>query len=171
MLGCSAPSASARSAPRPARSSPSTSARSTRLMAATEEELQSIPDIGAVTALFIREWFSLEQSQHQIRLLREAGVSFESAERVLDDRFRGMTFVLTGTLPTYTRGRGRRPHRGARGRDVGQRLKKDEHSPRRRKRRQQAHKGPGARHKGHRRDEFRAMPRVRAAYINRPRGG
>lgn len=73
------------------------------LMAATEEELQSIPDIGAVTALFIREWFSLEQSQHQIRLLREAGVSFESAERVLDDRFRGMTFVLTGTLPTYTR--------------------------------------------------------------------
>ena len=73
------------------------------LMAATKEELQSIPDIGAVTALFIREWFSLEQSQHQIRLLREAGVSFESTETVTDERFRGMTFVLTGTLPTLTR--------------------------------------------------------------------
>ena len=73
------------------------------LMAASEEELQSIPDIGAVTALFIREWFSLEQSQHQIRLLREAGVSFESTETVTDERFRGMTFVLTGTLPTLTR--------------------------------------------------------------------
>ena len=73
------------------------------LMAAGEEELQSIPDIGAVTALFIREWFSLEQSQHQIRLLREAGVSFESTETVTDERFRGMTFVLTGTLPTLTR--------------------------------------------------------------------
>ncbi len=73
------------------------------LMAAGEEELQSIPDIGAVTALFIREWFSLEQSQHQIRLLREAGVSFASTETVTDERFRGMTFVLTGTLPTLTR--------------------------------------------------------------------
>ena len=73
------------------------------VMSAGEEELQSIPDIGAVTALFIREWFSLEQSQHQIRLLREAGVSFESTETVTDERFRGMTFVLTGTLPTLTR--------------------------------------------------------------------
>ena len=73
------------------------------LMAAGEEELQSIPDIGTVTALFIREWFSLEQSQHQIRLLREAGVSFASTETVTDERFRGMTFVLTGTLPTLTR--------------------------------------------------------------------
>ena len=73
------------------------------VMAAGEEELQDIPDIGAITARSIREWFDSEQSQHQIRLLREAGVSFESAETVLDERFRGQTFVLTGTLPTYTR--------------------------------------------------------------------
>ena len=73
------------------------------LMAASLEELQSIPDIGEITARNIREWFSLEQSQHQIRLLREAGVSFESAEQVTDTRFAGMTFVLTGALPTYTR--------------------------------------------------------------------
>ena len=73
------------------------------LMAAGEEELQNIPDIGEITARSIREWFDNEQSQHQIRLLREAGVSFESTETVRDERFRGMTFVLTGTLPTYTR--------------------------------------------------------------------
>lgn len=73
------------------------------LMAAGEEELQNIPDIGEITARSIREWFDSEQSQHQIRLLREAGVSFESTETVRDERFRGMTFVLTGTLPTYTR--------------------------------------------------------------------
>lgn len=74
-----------------------------KLMAAGEEELQNIPDIGEITAKSIREWFESEQSQHQIRLLREAGVSFESAETVKDTRFAGMTFVLTGTLPTYTR--------------------------------------------------------------------
>ena len=74
-----------------------------RLMAASLEELCEIPDIGEITARNIREWFENEQSQHQIRLLREAGVSFDSTETVADERFRGMTFVLTGTLPTYTR--------------------------------------------------------------------
>ena len=74
-----------------------------KLMAASEEELQNIPDIGGITAKSICEWFGSEQSQHQIRLLREAGVSFESSESVLDERFRGQTFVLTGALPTYTR--------------------------------------------------------------------
>lgn len=73
------------------------------LMKATEEELKAIPDIGGITAGFLTEWFSLEQSQHQIRLLREAGVSFESRESIVDSRFAGMTFVLTGTLQHYTR--------------------------------------------------------------------
>ncbi len=74
-----------------------------RLMAATEQELTSISDIGGVTAGFITEWFSLPQSQHQIRLLREAGVSFESTETVNDTRFTGLTFVLTGELSGYKR--------------------------------------------------------------------
>ena len=73
------------------------------VMAAGSEELTAIPDIGAITAGFITEWFSLEQSKHQIRLLREAGVSFQSREELLDDRFSGKTFVLTGTLSNYTR--------------------------------------------------------------------
>lgn len=73
------------------------------VMAAGVDELTAIPDIGAITAGFITEWFSLEQSKHQIRLLREAGVSFESREELLDNRFAGKTFVLTGTLSSYTR--------------------------------------------------------------------
>ena len=73
------------------------------VMAAGEEMLTAIPDIGAITAGFITEWFSLEQSKHQIRLLREAGVSFQSKEELLDNRFAGKTFVLTGTLQNYTR--------------------------------------------------------------------
>ena len=47
--------------------------------------------------------FSLDQSKHQIRLLREAGVSFESCESIVDSRFAGKTFVLTGALQNYTR--------------------------------------------------------------------
>lgn len=73
------------------------------VMEADVDELTAIPDIGAITAKFITEWFSLEQSKHQIHLLREAGVSFRSSEQLLDNRFAGKTFVLTGTLQNYTR--------------------------------------------------------------------
>ena len=73
------------------------------LMNATELELMTIPDIGATTAAFIRDWFDSPQSQHQIQLLREAGVSFESKEQIVDHRFAGKTFVLTGTLEHFTR--------------------------------------------------------------------
>lgn len=73
------------------------------LMGAGEQELTQIDDIGAITAKFITEWFALPQSRHLINRLREAGVSFESREEIKDSRFAGLTFVLTGTLSTYTR--------------------------------------------------------------------
>ncbi len=74
-----------------------------KLMDASEFELMAVSDIGGITAGFIREWFDLPQSQHQIKLLREAGVSFESKEAVKDSRFAGMTFVLTGELSNFKR--------------------------------------------------------------------
>ena len=73
------------------------------LMAAGAEELMLIDDIGPVTAQYLVDWFASEQSQHQIRRLREAGVSFESREELTDARFAGKTFVLTGTLEGFTR--------------------------------------------------------------------
>ena len=73
------------------------------LMAADAAELTQIPDIGEITAGFITEWFSLPQSRHQIERLRQAGVSFQSREERKDNRFAGLTFVLTGTLQQYTR--------------------------------------------------------------------
>ena len=73
------------------------------LMAASAQELTLIPDIGEITAGFITEWFSLPQSMHQIQRLREACVSFISREEKKDNRFAGLTFVLTGTLSQYTR--------------------------------------------------------------------
>ena len=73
------------------------------LMAATEEELTAVPDIGGITAKSLLDWFANEQSQHLIRTLREAGVSFDSTEAPVGDRLAGKTFVLTGTLPTMDR--------------------------------------------------------------------
>ena len=73
------------------------------LMGATEAELTAVEDIGPVTAAYLAEWFRNEQSLHQIRLLREAGVNMVSREEKKDNRFLGKTFVLTGTLANYSR--------------------------------------------------------------------
>ncbi len=75
-----------------------------KLMAATEEELMALfLDVGPTTAAYLRAWFDNTQSQHQIRLLRDAGVSFDSKEQVVDRRFAGKTFVLTGALEHFSR--------------------------------------------------------------------
>ncbi|MCD8384912.1 MAG: NAD-dependent DNA ligase LigA [Clostridiales bacterium] len=73
------------------------------LMAATAEELTAVEDIGDITARSLTEWFAAPQSQHLIRRLREAGVSFESREQPVGSALAGKTFVLTGTLTSYTR--------------------------------------------------------------------
>lgn len=73
------------------------------LIVADAEQLTAIPDIGGITAGFIIEWFGLPQSQHLIGRLRAAGVDFTSHEEKRDDRFAGLTFVLTGTLSDFTR--------------------------------------------------------------------
>ena len=73
------------------------------LMNATVEELTEIPDIGAVTAASIYDWFHQEQSIHLMQRLRDAGVNFESKRVITDTRFAGMTFVLTGALSKFTR--------------------------------------------------------------------
>lgn len=73
------------------------------LMAATEEKLTDVQDVGAVTAKNIADWFAQPQSQHMLGRLREAGVNFESKRAVTDTRFAGMTFVLTGALSKFTR--------------------------------------------------------------------
>ncbi len=73
------------------------------LMEASPEELTRIPDIGAITASFLAEWFQNPQSQHLIGRLRKANVDFTSHEERKDDRFAGFTFVLTGTLQQFTR--------------------------------------------------------------------
>ena len=62
-----------------------------------------MPDVGAITAKNIVEWFTQAQGKEIIARLREAGVNFESKRVISDARFAGMTFVLTGALSKFTR--------------------------------------------------------------------
>ena len=68
------------------------------LMAADAEILTAVPDIGAITARSLLEWFRSPQSIHLIETLRAAGVSFQSTEAPVGEALAGKTFVLTGTL-------------------------------------------------------------------------
>lgn len=70
---------------------------------AKEDELKEIPDIGPVMAKSIVNFFSSSGSLDLIQKLRFAGVNLEYSDVSADDRFLGKTFVLTGTLPTYSR--------------------------------------------------------------------
>ncbi len=73
------------------------------LQNASLEELTAVDDIGEITAKSILEWMASPQSRHLIARLREAGVNMTAAEQGEDQRFAGMTFVLTGALEQFTR--------------------------------------------------------------------
>ena len=73
------------------------------LFKADEETLCEIDDVGDITAKYIVSYFSHPQTRTLIDKLKAAGVvtTFESEKK--DDRFAGLTFVLTGTLPNMKR--------------------------------------------------------------------
>ena len=73
------------------------------LQNATLEELTAVDDIGEITAQSVLDWMASPQSRHLIDRLREAGVNMTAAEQGSDQRFAGMTFVLTGALEKFTR--------------------------------------------------------------------
>lgn len=75
------------------------------LLTATEEDLSSIDDIGGVTASTIVAYFAQPETVRLIEKLKEAGVvtAYAGGRAASSDKFAGMTFVLTGTLPTMTR--------------------------------------------------------------------
>ncbi|MGO5022119.1 NAD-dependent DNA ligase LigA [Lawsonibacter sp. LCP25S3_G6] len=73
------------------------------LQSATLEELTAVEDIGEITAQSIVDWFQSPQSLHLIARLKEAGVNMLAQQKGEDQRFAGMTFVLTGALERFTR--------------------------------------------------------------------
>ena len=76
-----------------------------KLAQADFETLSQIDDIGPIVANSIREFFMQEQTMDLIEKLKQAGVNtVDDSKENEDNRFGGMTFVLTGTLQNYTRG-------------------------------------------------------------------
>ena len=73
------------------------------LMKADETELLEVNEVGPRIARSIREFFIEEKNIRLIERLREAGLSFTGEKKVRGTKLTGMTFVLTGALPTYSR--------------------------------------------------------------------
>ncbi len=73
------------------------------LQNATVEELCQIEDFGVITAECVVNFFSHPQNVELCRRLIAAGVLTVSTAVQTDDLFAGLSFVLTGTLPTMTR--------------------------------------------------------------------
>lgn len=73
------------------------------LMDATAEELCQIPDFGAVTADCVVNFFSHQPNRLLCQRLIEAGLVTAAVAKPTGDRLAGLTFVLTGTLPTMSR--------------------------------------------------------------------
>lgn len=75
------------------------------IMNASVDEIVKIPEFGEIMAKSVVAFFNQEQTLDTIEKLKMAGVNMKSTgkKEVTDNRFEGLTFVLTGTLPTYKR--------------------------------------------------------------------
>ncbi|MDP4153084.1 MAG: NAD-dependent DNA ligase LigA [Bacillota bacterium] len=74
-----------------------------KLMEATAEKLTEVEDVGGIMAQSVVDFFDMPQNFEVLQKLKDAGVNTVSRQETEDSRFAGMTFVLTGALPTLTR--------------------------------------------------------------------
>ena len=73
------------------------------VMNASVDDILQIDGFGKIMAESVVEFFSSDSTKELIAKLKEVGVNMKSTNVVEDTRFSGMTFVLTGTLPTLKR--------------------------------------------------------------------
>jgi DNA ligase (NAD+) len=73
------------------------------LMLASSEELERVEEVGPRISQAILEFFAQEKNQELVRQLKDAGVDMTAEKKVRADKLSGLTFVLTGTLPTLSR--------------------------------------------------------------------
>ncbi|MCA9998989.1 MAG: NAD-dependent DNA ligase LigA, partial [Anaerolineales bacterium] len=74
------------------------------LAAATAERLQEIEGVGERTAVAVTSWFANERNRTVLEKLRAAGLTFAAVRPApRADTLAGLTFVITGTLPTLSR--------------------------------------------------------------------
>lgn len=74
-----------------------------RILSAGVEELTAIDGFGDTMAGSLVEYFARPESRRLVERFREAGVNLTEPQRVTGDVLSGLTFVITGTLPTLSR--------------------------------------------------------------------
>ncbi len=73
------------------------------LIAATQEQLTAIDTFGDIMATSLLNFFAEPENRAMVAQLETLGVNMKSLQAPLTDRLSGLTFVLTGTLPTLSR--------------------------------------------------------------------
>jgi len=99
-----------------------------KLAKASEEELLQVEEVGPRVSEAIREFFGEKRNRAVIEKLRKAGLQFEQkVVRKTEGKLAGKQFVLTGTLPTYSRDEAKRLIEEAGGRVIGSVSKKTDY--------------------------------------------
>src|SRR5579872_1897831 len=73
------------------------------IMKAGEEELQQVNEVGPRIAQSIAEFFQEPKNRELVKRLGDAGLTFSGKKKQRGTKLAGKTFVLTGTLPRYSR--------------------------------------------------------------------
>lgn len=74
------------------------------LSKASEEEILAVRDMGEISAKAIVSYFKDPKSQEILAAFRKAGMNFTLEDTgLVDEKFKGLTFVITGTLPNLSR--------------------------------------------------------------------
>lgn len=73
------------------------------VMNASFDDFAAMNDIGEITAGAIVDFFANEKTRELCKRLKELGLKTEATSEVAASTLEGLTFVLTGTLPTMTR--------------------------------------------------------------------
>jgi DNA ligase (NAD+) len=94
------------------------------LIAATAEELERVEEVGPRISQAILEFFAQPANQALVQSLKDAGVDMTAAKRQRSAQLAGLTFVLTGTLPTLSREAAKAMIEAAGGKTVGSVSKK-----------------------------------------------
>ena len=97
------------------------------LMKASVEALTAVNEVGPKVAEAIREFFDEPRNQALIAEFKELGLNFTAEKRVTTTTLEGLTFVLTGTLPTLTRESAKEKIESAGGRVSGSVSKKTDY--------------------------------------------
>lgn len=99
-----------------------------KLVTASEEELCEVREVGPRIARSIVEFFGEKRNREVIEKLRKAGLQFvQEKPRKAGGKLAGKEFVLTGTLPSYSRDAARKMIEDAGGRVIGSVSKKTDY--------------------------------------------